>query len=44
MRESIFPKVAAATRSKQAWESLETTYQGIGKLKTKKNTNPQEGF
>jgi transposase InsO family protein len=36
MEESIFPKVAAATRSKQAWESLQTTYQGTSKVKTTK--------
>ncbi|XP_059070335.1 uncharacterized protein LOC131860011 [Cryptomeria japonica] len=32
MEESIFPKVAAARRSKQAWDSFQTTYQGIGKV------------
>ncbi|XP_059070119.1 uncharacterized protein LOC131859893 [Cryptomeria japonica] len=36
MDESIFPKVSAATRSKKAWETLETAYQGfIGKRKRK---------
>lgn len=32
MEESIFPKVAAATRSKQAWDSLQTAYQGTSKV------------
>jgi hypothetical protein len=36
MQESIFPKVVAATRSKQAWESLQTAYQGTRKVKTTK--------
>jgi len=36
MEESIFPKVVAATRSKQAWESLQTAYQGTSKVKTTK--------
>jgi hypothetical protein len=36
MEESIFPKVVVATRSKQAWESLQTTYQGKSKVKTTK--------
>jgi hypothetical protein len=36
MEESIFPKVVAATRSKQAWESLQIAYQGRSKVKTTK--------
>ncbi|KAH9291443.1 hypothetical protein KI387_043368, partial [Taxus chinensis] len=36
MEESIFPRVAAATRSKQAWDSLQTAYQGTSKVKTAK--------
>jgi hypothetical protein len=36
MEESIFPKVATATRSKQGCESLQTTYQGTRKVKKTK--------
>eukprot|EP00253_Pinus_taeda_P035154 PITA_35154 len=34
--ESIFQRVAAATKSKQAWDTLQTTYQGMAKVKTTK--------
>jgi hypothetical protein len=36
MEESIFPKIAAATRSKQTWESFQTAYQGTSKVNTTK--------
>ena len=33
MEEYIFPWVAAATRSKHAWDTLENSYQGTSKVK-----------
>ena len=36
MHESILPRVAAKTNAKQAWDTLETTYQGLGNVKTSK--------
>ena len=36
VHESIFPRIATATRSKEAWDILKTTYQGMEKVKTKK--------
>ena len=36
MHESILPRVAAAINAKQAWDTLETAYQGLGKVKTSK--------
>ncbi|KAH9292546.1 hypothetical protein KI387_042268, partial [Taxus chinensis] len=36
VHESFFPRIAAATKSKQAWDILQTTYQGMEKVKTKK--------
>jgi len=33
MEESIFPWVAAATRSKHAWDTLQNSYQGTSKVK-----------
>ena len=33
MEESIFPRVAAATRSKHAWDTLQNSYQGTSKVK-----------
>ena len=35
VEEAIFPKVVAAS-SKKAWENLQSTYQGIEKVKTSK--------
>eukprot|EP00253_Pinus_taeda_P007708 PITA_07708 len=34
VHESIFPRVTTTTKSKQAWDTLQTTYQGTGKVKT----------
>ena len=34
MHESILPRVAAAITTKQAWDTLETAYQGLDKVKT----------
>ena len=36
VHESIFPQIAAATKSKEAWDILKTTYQGVEKVKTTK--------
>ena len=36
MHESILPRVAAKTNAKQAWDTLETAYQGLDKVKTSK--------
>eukprot|EP00253_Pinus_taeda_P033405 PITA_33405 len=36
VHESIFPRVAATTKSKQAWDTLQTTYQGMAKVKIAK--------
>eukprot|EP00253_Pinus_taeda_P012472 PITA_12472 len=36
VHESIFPRVAGATKSKQAWDTLQTTYQGMAKVKAEK--------
>ena len=34
--ESILPRVAAKTNAKQAWDTLETAYQGLDKVRTSK--------
>eukprot|EP00253_Pinus_taeda_P035975 PITA_35975 len=36
VHESVFPRIAAAKTSKEAWQTLKTTYQGMEKLKTTK--------
>ena len=36
MHESILPRVAAKTNAKQAWDTLETAYQGLEKVRTSK--------
>ena len=36
MHESILPRVAVENTTKQAWDTLETTYQGLAKIKTSK--------
>lgn len=36
VHESIFPTVAAAMKSKQAWDTLQIAYQGMAKVKTTK--------
>ena len=36
VHESIFPRFAAAMKSKQAWDTLQTVYQGMEKVKTTK--------
>eukprot|EP00253_Pinus_taeda_P029676 PITA_29676 len=34
--QSVFPKITAAKTSKEAWQTLKTTYQGMEKVKTTK--------
>eukprot|EP00253_Pinus_taeda_P009615 PITA_09615 len=36
VNESIFPRIAASTKSKEAWDILKTAYQGMEKVKTAK--------
>ena len=36
MHESILPRVSIKTNAKQAWDTLETTYQGLDKVRTSK--------
>ena len=36
VHESVFPWIAAATKSKEAWDILKTAYQGMEKVKTAK--------
>ena len=44
VEEAIFPKVAAATSSKQAWDNLQSTYQGTRQVKTSKLQNLRRDF
>ena len=36
VHESVFPRIAATKRSKDAWETLKVAYQGMEKVKTAK--------
>ena len=36
VHESVFPRIAVATKSKEAWDILKTAYQGMEKVKTAK--------
>ena len=36
MHESILPRVAAKNNAKHAWDTLDISYQGLGKVKTSK--------
>ena len=36
VHESIFPRIVVAKKSKDAWDTLKTTYQGMEKVKTSK--------
>ena len=36
VNESVFPRIAVAKRSKDAWETLKIAYQGMEKVKTAK--------
>ena len=41
VHESIFPRIAVATRSKEVWDILKTTYQCMEKVKTTKLQLPR---
>ena len=34
VHESVFPRIAAAKKSSEAWETLKTAYQGMERVKT----------
>ena len=36
VHESVFPRIAEAKKSKEAWDTLKTTYHGMEKVKTTK--------
>ena len=36
VHESVFPRIAAAKKSSEAWETLKTAYQGMERVKTAK--------
>ena len=36
VHESVFPRIVASNRSKEAWKTLKTAYQGMEKVKTTK--------
>ena len=36
VHESLLPRVAAAINAKQAWDTLETAYHGLDKIRTSK--------
>ena len=36
VHESVFPRIVAAKRSKDAWDTLKISYQGMEKVKTTK--------
>ena len=36
VHESVFPRIAVANKSKEAWKTLKTAYQGMEKVKTAK--------
>ena len=36
VHESLFPRIAAAKKSSEAWETLKTAYQGMERVKTTK--------
>jgi len=42
--ESIFPKISSAESSKKAWDTLETCYQGVTKVKNVKLQNLRRDF
>jgi len=44
LTKSIFPKVSSSFYSKQAWETLETIYQGVSKVNTVKVQNLRRDF
>jgi hypothetical protein len=44
LTESIFPKVSSSFYSKKDWDTLETIYQGVSKVKTVKVQNLRRDF
>jgi hypothetical protein len=44
LTETIFLKVSSSVSSKQAWDTLETSYQGVSKVKTVKVQNLRRDF
>ena len=44
VHESVFPRIAASTKSKEAWDILKTAYQGMGKVKIAKLQMLRRGF
>ena len=44
MDDSIFPRIASITKSKDAWDILETVYQGLSKVKVTKLQTLREKF
>ena len=44
VHESVFPRIAAAKKSKDAWYTLQTTYQGMEKVKTTKLQSLRRDF
>ena len=44
MSESIFLKISSAESSKKAWDTLETCYQGVTKVKNVKLQNLRRDF
>jgi len=44
LTESIFVKISSATSSQMAWNILETSYQGVSKVKTVKLQNLRRDF
>ena len=44
VHESVFPRIAAAKRSKDAWDTLKTAYQGMEKVKTTELQFPRRDF
>ena len=44
LSESIFPKISSVESSKKAWDTLETCYQGVTKVKNVKLHNLRRDF
>ena len=44
LSESIFPKISSVESSKKAWDTLETCYQGVTKVKNVKLQNLRRDF
>ena len=44
MQESMLPRVVEKTNAKQAWDTLETSYKGLDKVRTSKMKILRRGF